>query len=177
MLFRSFASAVLFISSHQAMFACESAGTLETIRSVNVKFDSVSACLTVTLYIIFPWNCFLARRHNLTFEKGQLPVFKGLNIDSSWRLTDISFVKTDLIKEFLQVCVCEREGKSQFSTQEHWVRRGRHLTGTYQPSLSPADSFCLPSCQDGSTTPYRAQCDNYKDVNTLPLEFVDDKYS
>lgn len=65
------------------MFACESAGALEIIWSVNVKFDSVSACLTMTLYIIFPWNCFLAQRHNLTFEKGQLPVFKGLNIDSS----------------------------------------------------------------------------------------------
>lgn len=65
----------------------------------------------MTLRALFPWNCTFARRHNLTFQKGQLPTFKGLNIDSGWRLTDISFAKNDLTKEFPQVphrCVREK---------------------------------------------------------------------
>lgn len=41
----------------------------------------------------FPSEVHLGRRHNLTFQKGQLPASKGLNIDSGWWLTDISFAQ------------------------------------------------------------------------------------
>lgn len=46
-----------------------------------------------------PFSLKLNLGHNLTFQKGQLPAFKGLIIDSGWRLTDISFAKNDLTKE------------------------------------------------------------------------------
>lgn len=69
---------------------------------MELKFYLVFACLHIstTLPALFPWNCTLARRHNLTFHKGQLPASKGLNIDSGWWLTDISFGENDLTKEF-----------------------------------------------------------------------------
>lgn len=118
---------------------------------MKVKFYSASACLQIfmTLRALFPWNWTLARRHNLTFQKGRVPVFKGLNIDSDWWLTDISFAKTDLTKEFPQDLMCEGRANSPP------LSAGCAAENVWQAAInllcSLAGSFCLPSCQDPVT--------------------------
>lgn len=120
-----------------------------------MKFYSVSACLHIFTIVcaLFPRNCTLVRRHNLTFEKGQMPSLKGLNIDSGWWLTDISFAKNDLTKEFPQDpyrCVREKpilhQGALPSACEDVWQAAINLL-------CSLTASFCLQSCQD-SVTPF-----------------------
>ncbi len=121
----------------------------------------------MTLRALFLWNCTLARRHNLTFQKGQLPSFKGLNIDSGWRLIDISFAKNDLTKESSQDphrCVREKPIL-------HWGALGipvktfdRQLSTFSVASQAAFVYWAVRMLWHLSPPPYHVQCDDYIDM-------------
>lgn len=122
---------------------------IKCLWSVKPQIYSVSACLQIstTLCALFPWNCTLARRHNLTFQKGRLPTFKGLHIDSSWWLTDFSLAKNDLTKEFPQDPRRCARGKANSRPRSAWYVGGDVWQAAINPQSGLAGGLCLLSHQ------------------------------
>lgn len=121
----------------------------------------------MTLRALFLWKCTLARRHNLTFQKGQLPTFKGLNIDSGWRLTDISFAKDDLTKEFPQDpnrCVREKPILHCDALGMPATMSDRQLSTFSVASQAAFVYWAVRMLRHLSPPPYRVRCDDYIDM-------------
>lgn len=122
----------------------------------------------MTLCALFPWNSTLARRHNLTFQKGQLPMFKGLNIDSGWRLTDIYVAKNDLTKEFpldTHRCVWGKKPILRWGARSVLAEMSDRQLSTFSVATQTAFVDCaVRTPQRLSPPPSHEQFDNYIDA-------------
>lgn len=138
-------------------------------KAVTVSF---CACLQIILTscALFLWNCTLARRNNLTFRKGQLPGYKGLNIDSNWRQTDISLAKPDPTKDrIFKQSLLSGEGKANCASRSTGIAGADIWQPAIKRLCSLAGIFCLLSCQDAPDM-FRhlwlhcVHCDDYIDL-------------